>query len=361
MSVSTKKPTRKVDKPSKEDRSQTEPNSGILALADSNQEDAVASLRSGLDSISNQIISMKNELKTDLKIFKEEIASQMKNELSGLKADMDQKMAKVTREVQDQGERMEENLTSTEEIEAWSTETHGVLQEIIREQSRMKDRLDDYESRSRRNNLRIYGIPEDTEDGSVPAFVERWLRAELGIDMDLQIQRAHRAIAARPKAGDPPRSLIVNFLQHTTKELVLSKVWGKKNTRLGGSRIHFDHDYSQGVLQKRKAYANVKAELKKRDIRFQTPFTKMRIHWANGKKTYDSAEEAAEDLRKRGMQVETSDNHEGPTLAERLQTTGLATWLRVGRDGTADMGRRARQRLKEFQCGSNGQGAENTG
>lgn len=354
MSVTSKKTLRKIDKPTKE-RNQTKPDSDMLT--DSNQEDASAnaSLRSGLEGISNQIISMKNELKTDLKMFKEEITSQMKNELSELKADMDQKMARITKEVRDQNERMEDALTRTEEVEAWSTEANGVLQEVLREQGRMKDKLDDLEMRSRRNNLRIYGIPEDTEETSVLNFVEEWLRAELTIDVDLQIQRAHRVIAAKPKAGEPPRSIIVNFLQHTTKELVLSKAWGKKIIRLGDNRIYFDHDYSQGVLQKRKAYANVKAALKDRDIRFQTPFTKMRIHWANGKKSYNTAEEAAEDLRKRGMHVEAPGNREGSSLPGNLQSSGPASWQRVGRDGNAETGRRARRKLRDFQRDPNEQ------
>ena len=57
-----------------------------------------------------------------------------------------------------------------------------MLQELLQEQNRMKDKLDDLESRSRRNNLRMYGIPEDTKTTSVLSFVEEWLRTEYLID-----------------------------------------------------------------------------------------------------------------------------------------------------------------------------------
>ena len=76
---------------------------------------------------------------------------------------------------------------------------------------------------------------------------------------------------------------------------MLSKAWKKKIITVGANRIYFDYDYSAGVLQKRKAYAKVKKVLKNQGIRFQTPFTKMRIH-QRVKKTYNTADEATEDL-----------------------------------------------------------------
>ena len=351
MSTTTKPKTKKNREKPRKDDIKVKSNSSTLA-EDSNQ-DPINPLQIGLDGISQQISTMQSELKADLKMFKEEITSHMRSELSQFKEDMDQKLAIITKDSQEQNERMDAVLTRTEEVEAWSTGANEVLQELLHERNRMKDKLDDLESRSRRNNLRIYGIPEDTETTSVLSFVEEWLRTELSIERDLQIQRAHRALAKKPKAEEPPRSLVVNFLQYTEKELVLSKAWKKKNITLGDNRIYFDHDYSAGVLQKRKAYANVKKVLKNQGIRFQTPFTKMRIHWTNGQKTYNTAEEATEDLRKRGIEVESPAYQNGPPQLEQLLSSKTAAWQRVGRDGIAETRQRTRQKLREFQHDSN--------
>ena len=80
-------------------------------------------------------------------------------------------------------------------------------------EQKIMDKLDDLESRSRRNNLRIYGIPEDAElrSESVVALVDKWLQDELSVETDLQVQRAHRALASKPKTGQPPWSIILNF------------------------------------------------------------------------------------------------------------------------------------------------------
>lgn len=75
--------------------------------------------------------------------------------------------------------------------------------------------VNDLESRSRRNNPRIFGVPEGTEGSSPLQFVEKLFRNELTIpeDMDLQIQRAHRALAQKPDPNSPPRSKAIQELQ----------------------------------------------------------------------------------------------------------------------------------------------------
>ncbi|KAI4899227.1 hypothetical protein NFI96_030702 [Prochilodus magdalenae] len=237
--------------------------------------DSITALRNAMEGISKQIQALQTDLKADLRAFKDDITIQVKREVSELRADIDQKFATVSTDIQQQSERINANQARTEEVEAWSAEANTVFLELLREQRRMIEKLDDLESRSRRNNLRIYGIPEDTEKGvQTIDFVKEWLSTELSIPTDLQIQRAHRALTAKPKPDKAPRSVIVNFLQYSTKELVLSKAWEKKNIKIGDSRIYFDHDYSAGVLQQRKDYAYVKAALKKQGIRFQTPYTK---------------------------------------------------------------------------------------
>ncbi|KAF3844084.1 hypothetical protein F7725_016132 [Dissostichus mawsoni] len=97
-----------------------------------------------------------------------------------------------------------------------------------------------------------------------------------------------------------------------------------------GRPLIFDHDYATEVVQKRKAYNGIKKLLKEKGIRFQTPLTKMRIHWDDGPKLYGSAQEAACDMRKRGFSVGptglAAPDHEA-TL-ERLQQA--MPWQRVG-------------------------------
>ena len=80
------------------------------------------------------------------------------------------------------------------------------------------------------NNLRIYGIPKGKDGKSVAHFVCELLKKHLGLPpgVELQIQRAHRALIPKPAATATPRSIIVNFLKFQVKELVLQKAWQNK-------------------------------------------------------------------------------------------------------------------------------------
>lgn len=202
---------------------------------------------------------------------------------------------------------------------------------ILYKNTKSLEKLTDLESRSRRNNLRIFGVPEETEKGSVSQFVEELIQREVNIENDCQIQRAHRALAPKPKADQPPRAIVVNFLQYNTKEKVLKRAWEKKIITLGEQRIFFDHDYTSAVVQQRKSYVKTKKILKEVGIRFQTPFIKMRVHWDNGIKTYNKAKEVENDLRYRGYKVADSEDAAGPTtLLERLEARKNSAWERVG-------------------------------
>lgn len=175
----------------------------------------MASFQSSLDGISKQIQTLQNVMKTDLKTFKDEITAQMRDELTELKADIDQKFAKITMEIGEQDEKLNAALTRTKEIKLWSHEANSAMQEILQEQKILVDKLDNLESRSRRTNLRVYGIQEEAESNSdsVAQFMDKWLCEEFSINSDLQIQRARQALAPKPKPGHPPRSIVINFQQ----------------------------------------------------------------------------------------------------------------------------------------------------
>ncbi|KAK1894503.1 putative lipid kinase YegS-like [Dissostichus eleginoides] len=87
--------------------------------------------------------------------------------------------------------------------------------------------------------------------------------------------------------------------------------------------------------------------LKEKGIGFQTPLTKIRIHWNTGVKTYENAREAAQDMKERGHTVDVPGGDMEPAWPR-----GPAEWKRVagrGRDpgsGTAD---RAREKLQSYQ------------
>ena len=78
--------------------------------------------------------------------------------------------------------------------------------ELLELQKRFENRLVDQEGRSRRENVRIHGVKEGAEDNakSMIDFIQNLLREKLepSPSLNLQIERAHRALVTRPPPGD---------------------------------------------------------------------------------------------------------------------------------------------------------------
>lgn len=334
MYLSQKNETKKIKKQKMAEKGKVGREELIPASTDE------STLLKSLTELSKEIKDLKQDIKKDLSEFKNEVKTTMKADFSEFKAD-------VLREIQNQNATIAEAQTRIVDLESACSELKETLITTVKLNREMRDKIDDLESRSRRNNLRIYGIPEDTEGKSVMDFVKDLLKSQLDLpaELDLQIQRAHRALRPKPTTNATARSIIVNFLQFQIKELVLKKAWQKK-VEIDGRRVYFDIDYTADVVEQRKAYGPIKTALKEKGIRFQTPYTKMRIHWDTGLQTYGSAEEAAQDLQSRGFQVSVNrgDRNNTRDVVERLNER--LPCKTVTSDKTAQ---RARERLTEFR------------
>ncbi|KAI3376846.1 hypothetical protein L3Q82_000421 [Scortum barcoo] len=175
---------------------------------------------SDLEIISKEIQDLKTETKDALRTIGETLRSDVKKDLDDFKQDINQQFAKVAAEQQLQSGKINEAESQIEKLELWAQEANNALIISLREQKALQDNLTDLESRSRRNNLHIYGVTEGEEGESAAKFVQDLLRRELHLpeDFNLKIQRAHRSLAQKPANGAQLRPIIVNFLEFTTKE-----------------------------------------------------------------------------------------------------------------------------------------------
>lgn len=193
--------------------------------------------------------------------------------------------------MQSLSDRLDEAESWVEQVEGWTEEATETLCTYLKQQRSLQQKLTDLESRSRRSNIRIFGVAEGEGGNSILQFVEKFIKSELPAsqDMDLKIQQAHRTLAPRSRPNAPPRPIVVNFLEFTTKDLILREGWKKRKIQVGGRLIYFDHDYASEIVKNRKEYNAIKKALKQKGIHFQTPYTSMQIHWATGVCTYSTA------------------------------------------------------------------------
>ena len=274
----------------------------------------------------------------EIRDFRKDIKQHL-NEIKGELANVNQKVAEAETRI----EMTEDRVQNMEQV----------LAKMIKVMNQQENKLLDHEGRSRRDNIRIYNVPEGVEGASMLDFVEKLLRdtLELPPTTELHIERAHRSLAPKPpgEPGDKPRSIIIKFLRYKMKEEILRKAWGKKQVFLNERLIYFDQDYPPAILQKRKEYTEAKRVLKQNKIRFQTPFpAKLRVFYEDETRLYRTAEEASADMKDRGLPVRVITPKE--SLAEQLSRSAWEM-MRGSRPQVADeeRGTDIREKLRAFR------------
>lgn len=176
-------------------------------------------------------------------------------EIQDFRKENNRQLDDIKDELNKTNQRIEVAEDRIDEAEIRTLMMEQVLRNMLKVQARHEEKLADQEARLRRENIRIYNVPEDEEGGAMITFVETLLKDKLDFSptKELHIERVHRVPALKPLAVGKPRSIVVKFHRYKTKE-VLCKAWEKKEILLNNQRLYFDHDYPATVLSKRKEY-----------------------------------------------------------------------------------------------------------
>ncbi len=290
---------------------------------------AMDSLLANIGAIHKEMQATRSDVKEQLSCLRDNLSADMKRDLANFREDVNGKLNEIVADLKETKDRAEEALQRVSDMEEWTTTAKEVLCETLSNQVQIQAKLTDLEARSQRNNIRVYGIPEDAEGSNLQEFIESFIKAELSLqDMDPGIQRCHRALGPKPPQNASPRSVVIYILEYRTKELVLRSAWKKGETHIDQRRVHFDQDYPAETQKKRKAYAPIRKLLKEKGLRFQTPPpAKLRVFFDSGPVTYNSATEAMQDLRKRGLAPDdySTEGHPAAAPIERMSKLSRET------------------------------------
>ncbi|KAL1268853.1 hypothetical protein QQF64_034216 [Cirrhinus molitorella] len=159
----------------------------------------------------------------------------------------------------------------------------------------------------RRNNLRIYQVPEGSEGKDTEGFVKRLLNDVLDLPsgMDITIERAHRSLTSKPSDSTaPPRSIIVRFLDAGVKDAIIRQAWSQGQIHFQERQIFFDQDYSPDLLKKRaKVYAVIK-QLKQKGMQAKCIYpAQLGLKLNTGEKTFATLMDAATQLKQLEIEV----------------------------------------------------------
>lgn len=118
----------------------------------------------------------------------------------------------------------------------------------------LKQKNEDLEGRSRRNNIRITGIREASETTKPRDFIANLLKDVLSLDEPPLIDRAHRTLRQRPNPSDPPRPFVIRLHYYHVLEDILRKAAALKNLQYQGKPISIFPDYPPSVAKRRAQF-----------------------------------------------------------------------------------------------------------
>ena len=131
----------------------------------------------------------------------------MKRDLASFKQDVNGKLNEIVADLKETRDRAEEAAQRVSDMEESSAMAKDVLSQTLINQQQTQAKLIDLEARSQRNNICVFGIPEDAEGSNLQEFMESFIRAELSLqDAELGTQRCHRALGPKPPQNASPRS-----------------------------------------------------------------------------------------------------------------------------------------------------------
>lgn len=161
----------------------------------------------------------------------------------------------------------------------------------------LTSKLDSYENRSRRSNLRLVNLPESAEGSDTCAFLERWLPEALGLPATatpMVIELAHR-ISAGPKlpGNAPPRPLIMKFLNYRDKVRVQDAARRKGKILYNDRQVMLFPDVSAELHKQRRKFDEVKRKLRELNVQYGIVFpARLRVTHSGRSHFFDNPKEA---------------------------------------------------------------------
>ncbi|CAH2316605.1 Hypothetical predicted protein [Pelobates cultripes] len=157
-------------------------------------------------------------------------------------------------------EEVEKRLHSQEQSHLELVDTVKMLQRQVNQQG---EKLADAEDRSRRNNLRIRGIPDNIDVVELANYAQKMLKAVKPVvsNSDLLLDRIHRLPKPSNAPAAEPKDVKVRFQYYHIKEEFLSAVC---TTGVSGdyNEIKVFKDFSAHTMRRHREFQSFTAELR---------------------------------------------------------------------------------------------------
>lgn len=160
----------------------------------------------------------------------------------------------------------------------------------------LQEKVIDLEARSRRQNIKIVGLPENVESGRLIDFVSNLFPTLFGKEhfpRPIKVDHAHRLGSRQANTANRPRVLIARIHDVRIKELIMQQARQQAPLKYQGQRIHIFPDFPTDIMKRRQLFEAARKRLNDAGIRtgFIYPARLIVTH-GNVTSRFDTPEEA---------------------------------------------------------------------
>lgn len=203
----------------------------------------------------------------------------------------------VRRDIQKVAERTTRIETRISDLEDQFVPTQATVRKHSQLIAALLAKTDDLENRSRRNNVRLIGVPEKIEGANPSEYFESWLRNtfEKGTLTPLfAVERAHRVPLRPLPPGAPPRPVLVKLLHFRDRDAILRRARDLTDVMLNGCRVSFYPDFSAEVQKRRMQFMDVKKRLRALSLPYAMLYpAKLRVAALDTTQFFESPKDAS--------------------------------------------------------------------
>ncbi|KAJ1184042.1 hypothetical protein NDU88_000852 [Pleurodeles waltl] len=140
----------------------------------------------------------------------------------------------------------------------------------------LRSKLTDMEDRSRRDNIRLLGIPENKEGSDMQAFLTSTLPKMISLDFDPPLELLFLLCRPKWEGIGPKRSdnssrpcpIIACLLRHNQTRQILQVARNHGPFRIDQHEIRITADYSKETNERRKAFLALRPRLRKLEMKY---------------------------------------------------------------------------------------------
>lgn len=213
--------------------------------------------------------SMMDSLRSDIFEKIDGLSTSLRSEIASVRQELKNSIEPLQRTVDAHEVTVHELERAATDYDARLIELEATVGMLTKKAARLENKCEDLEGRSRRNNIRVVGVPEGVEGPRPTDFIAQLLQDLLGLNEKPLLDRAHRTLREQPSGGNPPRPFVARIHFFHVRNLILQRAGEASPLLYKGKRVSVFPDYTSSVAKKRAAFTTVKRNLRScPDVKF---------------------------------------------------------------------------------------------